>query len=198
MIRTLKSLDELDASRVELGRRNLDFSRPARTFFYRLLFHARFRKPLQPTDITKSWDVDHALRIIESSCKDRDSPILDMGCYNSEVLYGLYALGFQKIYGCDLNPLCRWMPYWNKIHYVQADLTQTPFPDHYFGARSPASQSSNMVFPSTQWPRKSSVCFDQVASLSSRPTMTPRGNRTKSLPNFVSLVKVGKSSPPRP
>ena len=134
MIRTLKSLDELDASGVELGRRNLDFSRPARTFFYRLLFHARFRKPLQPTDITKSWDVDHALRIIESSCKDRDSPILDMGCYNSEVLYGLYALGFQKIYGCDLNPLCRWMPYWNKIHYVQADLTQTPFPDHYFGA----------------------------------------------------------------
>lgn len=134
MIKTLKSNADLQASRVELGRRNLDFTDPRRTALYRLLFRLRFRKPLQPTDLIKSWDVDNALKIISERVTDLTTHVLDMGCYNSEVVYGLHALGFTNVHGCDLNPLCRWMPYWNKIRYAQADLTKTPYPDNHFGA----------------------------------------------------------------
>ncbi len=134
MILTLKSNDELLACRAELNARNLDFSQPGRTRFWRLLYQARFRTPLPPADVQKSWDVAHAVKIIEKAAPDRDTPILDMGCYNSEVVYALHALGYRHVHGCDLNPLCRWLPYWNSIRYECADLTRTPYPDHSFGA----------------------------------------------------------------
>src|SRR4051794_32416990 len=134
MILTLKSHDELLACRAELHARNLDFSLPGRARFWRLLYQARFRTPLLPADVKKSWDVAHAVKIIEEAVPDRDTPVLDMGCYNSEVVYALHALGYRHVHGCDLNPLCRWMPYWNTVRYVCADLTRTPYPDQSFGA----------------------------------------------------------------
>lgn len=134
MILTLKSNDDLRACRAELKARNLDFSDPGRARFWRLLYQLRFRRVLPPADLLKSWDVAHAVKILESAVPDRDTPILDMGCFNSEVVYALAALGYRHVHGCDLNPLCRWMPYWNKVKYVFADLTKTPFPDGAFGA----------------------------------------------------------------
>ena len=133
MILTLKSNDELLACRAELNARNLDFSLPGRTRLWRLLYQARFRAPLLPADVQKSWDVAHAVKIIEASAPDRETPVLDMGCFNSEVVYALHALGYRRVHGCDLNPLCRWLPYWNSIRYACADLTRTPYPDQSFG-----------------------------------------------------------------
>jgi SAM-dependent methyltransferase len=134
MILTLRSTDELEASRRELAARGLDFSNPARARFWRLLYHARFRDTLPPADLMKSWDVAHSIKIIEAVMPDRSTPVLDMGCYNSEVVYALHALGYQHVHGCDLNPLCRWMPYWTAVRYACADLTATPYPDRSFGA----------------------------------------------------------------
>lgn len=134
MILTLKSNDELLACRAGLKSRNLDFSDPARARFWRLLYRIRFRRRLPPADVLKSWDVAHAVSILEAAVPDRDTPILDMGCFNSEVVYALAALGYRNLHGCDLNPLCRWMPYWNRVKYAYADLTKTPYPDHSFGA----------------------------------------------------------------
>jgi SAM-dependent methyltransferase len=134
MILTLQSNDELLACRAELSARNLDFSRPSRARLWRLLYHARFRTPLPPADVQKSWDVAHAVAIIEAAAPDREAPVLDMGCFNSEVVYALCALGYRHVHGCDLNPLCRWLPYWNRVKYTCADLTRTPYPDGSFGA----------------------------------------------------------------
>jgi SAM-dependent methyltransferase len=134
MILTLKSEQELHASRAELAARGLDFSDPARVRLWRLLYHARFRTPLPPADPMKSWDVAEALKVIEQAVPNRATPILDMGCFNSEVIYALHVLGYKSIHGCDLNPLCRWMPYWHAVRYSRADLTATPYPAGSFGA----------------------------------------------------------------
>jgi len=134
MILTLQSDAELADCRAVLRRRGLDFSDPARARFWRLLYRARFRMPLPPADPLKSWDVRHALELIEANAPDLGTPVLDMGCFNSEVVYALDALGYRDVHGCDLNPLCRWLPYWNRVHYACADLTHTPYPDGRFGA----------------------------------------------------------------
>jgi len=133
MILTLQSSAELSACRDELKQRGLDFTEPSRTRIWRLLFKLRYRTPLQLADELKSWDVARALKVIETYAPDRQTPILDMGCFNSEILYGLHALGYRRLHGCDLNPLCRWMPFWTQIRYTWADLTKTPYPDRSFG-----------------------------------------------------------------
>jgi 2-polyprenyl-3-methyl-5-hydroxy-6-metoxy-1,4-benzoquinol methylase len=82
------------------------------------------------------WDVANAIRLIEQRVPNRDGPILDMGCFKSEILYALHKMGDRQVHGCDLNPLCRWMPYWNKIHYRASDITKTPYPDRSFVANT--------------------------------------------------------------
>ncbi|GAC1475134.1 MAG: hypothetical protein NVSMB9_26940 [Isosphaeraceae bacterium] len=134
MILTLKSQDELRSCRSELAARNLDFSDPSRARFWRLLYRLRFRMELPPADFLKSWDVANAVKVLEAAVPDRETPVLDMGCFNSEVVYALNALGYRHVHGCDLNPLCRWMPYWNQVRYTCADLTRTPYSDGSFGA----------------------------------------------------------------
>lgn len=133
MISTLQSTAELRAARVELRGRNLDFTDPWRARLWRLLYQARLRAALPPADPLKSWDVATALRVIETACPDRATPILDMGCYNSEIVYALHALGYRSVHGCDLNPLARWMPYWHAVRYCCSDLTNTPYSDGSFG-----------------------------------------------------------------
>lgn len=134
MIRTLKTQDELQACRTRLKERGLDFTDPKALALWRLPYKIRYRLDLPSADPIKSWDVLHAIELIEEHVPDRDAPILDMGCFNSEVVYGLQRLGYRQVHGCDLNPSCRWMPYWNKIKYRHADLTKTPYADHTFGA----------------------------------------------------------------
>ncbi len=134
MMLTLKSQDDLQACRAQLRERGLDFSDPKRLGLWRLPYKIRYRVDLPNADVLKSWDVANALRLIEANVPDKDGPILDMGCFNSEILYALHNLGYRHVHGCDLNPLCRWMPYWNKIAYRAADLTKTPYPDREFAA----------------------------------------------------------------
>jgi SAM-dependent methyltransferase len=134
MMLTLKSQQDLDDCRAELRNRELDFSDPKRLGLWRWPYQIRFRVALPNADVLKSWDVANALKLIETHVPDRASPILDMGCFNSEILYALHNVGYQNVHGCDLNPLCRWMPYWHKIKYREADITKTPYPDHMFGA----------------------------------------------------------------
>jgi SAM-dependent methyltransferase len=134
MMLTLKSDNDLRASRTLLRQRGLDFSDPKRLGLWRLPYKIRFRVDLPNADVLKSWDVANALRLIEANVPDHDAPILDMGCFNSEILYALHNLGYRDVHGCDLNPLCRWMPYWHKIDYRAADLTKTPYSDGQFAA----------------------------------------------------------------
>ena len=133
MIRILRSATDIAESRAVLRARGLDFSDPRRLRAWRLIYRMRYRTSLPAADPMKSWDVHQALSILERSHRDRRTPILDMGCFNSEILYALRALGYRRLAGCDLNPMCRWMPYWHRIRYEWCDLTHTPFPDGAFG-----------------------------------------------------------------
>ncbi len=136
MLQTLQTWQEIQNSRQKLKDKGLDFTDTKITRFWRFLFDLRFRYNLLPPqpDITKSWDVLKTTEVIESVVRNKQAPILDMGCFNSEILYVLHALGYKALHGCDLNPICRWMPFWHRIRYRVADLTQTPYPTHYFAA----------------------------------------------------------------
>ncbi len=136
MLQTLQSWQEIQKSREQLQERGLDYTDPLKTRFWRFLFDLRFRYRLLPPqpDVTKSWDVAKAVEIIVSTVPNKLAPILDMGCFNSEILYVLHGLGYKFLHGCDLNPICRWMFFWHQIRYCVADLTQTSYPDHYFAA----------------------------------------------------------------
>lgn len=134
MIRVLERRAEIDAARAELARRGLDFTDRSLTRWWRALYRLRFRAPMPDADVMKSWDVRLALGTIERHLPDRAAPVLDMGCYNSEILWALHRDGYRDLAGCDLNPLCRWMPFWHRIRYLEGDLTRTPFPDGRFAA----------------------------------------------------------------
>jgi len=72
------------------------------------------------------------VQLIERLMPDRASPVLDLGCFNSEILWGLRALGYTALHGCDLNPLCKWMPYWTSVHYTTNDMTRTDYQSKKF------------------------------------------------------------------
>jgi SAM-dependent methyltransferase len=132
MIRTLESNNELVSARDRLRARGLDFTVAGSKRLWDMLYSLRFRTTAPPWDMMKSWDVAHVLEIAERRVPQRDAPILDLGCYNSAILWVLHRRGFGRLFGCDLNPLCRWMPYWHRIRYAAADLTHTSYPAHSY------------------------------------------------------------------
>jgi SAM-dependent methyltransferase len=84
-------------------------------------------------DIVKSWDILSTVNFLKEHLSKRD-PILDIGCYASEILVVLHKSGFTDLAGVDLNPLVRKMPAPDKIRYVTSDFMGTPFADKTFAA----------------------------------------------------------------
>jgi hypothetical protein len=139
MIKLLRSRQELDDARSWLRSRSIDFTQPGKARLWRLLYALRFRRAAPPADKLKSWDVTSMLKLIEKLTPDRSTPILDLGCFNSEILWGLRDLGYSDLHGCDLNPLCKWMPYWTSVHYKVSDMTRTGYASKRFGALTAVS-----------------------------------------------------------
>lgn len=84
-------------------------------------------------DVVKSWDVLSTVELIRNNLK-KDDPILDIGCYASEVLVALHTLGYSRLAGVDLNPHLARMPFQESIRYETADFMHTPFADASFQA----------------------------------------------------------------
>lgn len=84
-------------------------------------------------DMLKSWDVLATVNFLANRLK-KDHPILDIGCYASEVLVVLHKLGYSHLAGVDLNPHLSRMPYQDFIRYEVADFRHTPFEDASFQA----------------------------------------------------------------
>jgi ubiquinone/menaquinone biosynthesis C-methylase UbiE len=84
-------------------------------------------------DMVKSWDVLATLNFLENNVKKKE-PILDIGCYASEVIVALHKLGYSNLTGADLNPNLQKMPYQNDIHYEITDFMHTKFEDASFRA----------------------------------------------------------------
>ena len=127
MIKALQDRAELSAARKLLNEQAIDFSKPGTNRFWRALYRIRYRVNLPLADTIKSWDVLNAVQLIQAHVEDKSSPIADLGCFNSEILYCLHRLGYQNLRGCDLNPMIRFMPFFHRIRYERADLTATPY-----------------------------------------------------------------------
>ncbi len=82
-------------------------------------------------DLEKSWDVLETLGFIEKHVK-RDEPILDIGCYASEIIVALHKSGYTNLTGADLNPDLRLMPCQDSIRYENTNFMHTPFADASF------------------------------------------------------------------
>lgn len=84
-------------------------------------------------DYVKSWDVLETLNFIEQHVQ-KNEPILDIGCYASEIIVALQKSGYTNLTGADLNPELKQMPYQNAIRYETTNFMQTPFADASFKA----------------------------------------------------------------
>jgi SAM-dependent methyltransferase len=100
---------------------------PVRQVALRLL-----RRP-GPPPVLKTWDVQRAVDALIARV-DPAETILDMGCFACEVLPAMKRLGYQNLFGIDLNRAVLDMPYGDSIKYTVGDLLATPWPDGGFAA----------------------------------------------------------------
>jgi SAM-dependent methyltransferase len=84
-------------------------------------------------DAIKSWDVLKTACFIQDHLS-RETPVLDVGAYASEILSVLHRMKYTSLTGVDLNPRVKEMPFAGHIRYEVADFMATPFPDASFGA----------------------------------------------------------------
>jgi ubiquinone/menaquinone biosynthesis C-methylase UbiE len=84
-------------------------------------------------DLVKSWDVLATINFLDSHVK-KNEPILDIGCYASEVIVALKKLGYLNLSGADLNSDLKKMPYQDSIRYEITDFMHTKFDDASFKA----------------------------------------------------------------
>jgi SAM-dependent methyltransferase len=84
-------------------------------------------------DRLKSWDILTTATFIKERLP-RETSILDIGAYASEILSVLHRMKYSNLTGVDLNPRIKEMPFADQIRYEVADFMATPFPDGSFGA----------------------------------------------------------------
>lgn len=133
-MQVLQNRNQIGEARRELVRRGLScipgrLEKKAKEVATRL----RLGRPLIMGDFVKSWDVLETIRFLEERL-GREDPIVDIGCYASEVLVSLHRAGFTNLTGIDLNPQLKKMPAGDSIRYVEGDFTRTPFDDGSFAA----------------------------------------------------------------
>jgi SAM-dependent methyltransferase len=126
----LKDRRQIKNARAELASRKLSFLEPTwRASLKRLGLVGG----LSLGDWLKSWDVLLTVKFIESHVGKSD-PILDIGCFASELIVILHKLGHARLAGADLNPELQLMPYHESIDYQRVDFMHTNFSDASFQA----------------------------------------------------------------
>jgi SAM-dependent methyltransferase len=119
---------QIDTARQELIEKGASLVSSPLTVFLRRIGLA---DGINVGDKLKSWDVLSILNFIEAHAQKKD-PILDIGCYGSEVIVALHKLGYANLTGTDLNPKISQMPYKDSIRYEIANFMQTEFEDASF------------------------------------------------------------------
>ncbi len=124
----LKLKSHINTARKELRSRGLSC---INSKLQRFMRRTGFSKCIEVGDEIKSWDVLTTAQFIEKKVK-KESPILDIGAYASEILCILYRIGYTNLTGIDLNPNINRMPYADKIRYIVSDFMHTSFEDGSF------------------------------------------------------------------
>jgi SAM-dependent methyltransferase len=88
---------------------------------------------VQIGDVVKSWDVLLTVQFLNGNVNKAD-PILDIGCFASEITSILHKVGYTNLSGADLNPGLVKMPYQGQIRYEVTDFKHTQFSDASFKA----------------------------------------------------------------
>jgi SAM-dependent methyltransferase len=133
-LRVLQHQREIDDARRELVSRGISHVEPQ--WITTLKRKARrFGLPTTDSmgDHIKSWDVLSSVEFIRQHLSPQD-PILDIGCYASEVILALHDLGFANLAGIDFNPKVKNMKYADVIDYRVGNFLESPYPDESFKA----------------------------------------------------------------
>ncbi|MHB0946175.1 MAG: class I SAM-dependent methyltransferase [Sedimentisphaerales bacterium] len=121
---------QISNSRKELAGRGLSFiDSPIKA----LIRKTRLWRRIAVGDWLKSWDVFTTVNFLEHHVQ-KNEPILDIGCYASEVIVILHKLGYSNLTGIDLNSNLQKMPYQKTIRYETANFMNTKFADASFQA----------------------------------------------------------------
>lgn len=135
MLYILKNRDEIGAAREQLSERGLDVL-PTR--YENILRSLRLKKEVAVGDVIKGWDVLKTVDFIDSHL-EKDSAVLDIGAFSSEILPILLRMGFFRLVGIDLNPQLTGMPSAASIRYDIGNFMETSYLDCSFNAISAIS-----------------------------------------------------------
>lgn len=129
MTSVLKFKSEIRSARDEMRRSGISCLTP---WIWKWLNTIGFFGGVTLGDIVKSWDVLKTASFIRDHLS-RETPVLDVGAYASEILSVLHRMKYSNLAGVDLNPRIKEMPFADHIRYEVADFMATPFPDGSFG-----------------------------------------------------------------
>lgn len=129
-MKVLKNNSQIESARKELI--SIDAS-CLESPFHALLRRLHLLRNIKLGDHIKSWDVLETLNFLAQNIQKND-PVLDIGCYASEIIVALHKQGYTNLTGADLNPDLKLMPGQGKIHYETTNFMHTPFPDGSFKA----------------------------------------------------------------
>jgi SAM-dependent methyltransferase len=119
----LQNRGQISRARQELVEKGVSLISSPLTVFLRRI---GFVDGINVGDQVKSWDVLSILNFIEGHVQ-KNEPILDIGCYASEVIVALHRLGYTSLTGVDLNSQVNQMPHRDSIRYEIVNFKQTKF-----------------------------------------------------------------------
>ena len=129
-MQVLQNREQISRARQELVEKRASLISSPLTAFLRRM---GFVDGINVGDKIKSWDVLSILNFIEGRVQKND-PILDIGCYASEVIVALHKIGYTSLTGVDLNSQIGQMPHGDSIRYEIVDFKQTKFENASFKA----------------------------------------------------------------
>lgn len=132
----LREFGQLAEAERELCKRGL-IDAPAVSSPARRLARRAMRLPM-PLPNYKTWDVRRAIDAF-AACLEPSDAVLDVGCFNCDILPGLHRLGHANLAGIDFNRDVKHMPYADAIDYRVGDLLDTPWQDGHFAGISAIS-----------------------------------------------------------
>ncbi|OZA05609.1 MAG: hypothetical protein B7X95_05760 [Methylophilaceae bacterium 17-44-8] len=129
-MKVLKNNTQIENARKELISRGASCIESS---FHALLRRLHLIRDVKLGDKIKSWDVLETLNFLDQNIQKND-PVLDIGCYASEIIVALHKQGYTNLTGADLNPDLKLMPGQGNIRYETTNFMHTPFPDASFKA----------------------------------------------------------------
>jgi SAM-dependent methyltransferase len=148
-VKVLQTAKQIEDARFELRNMGVSSLRPD-SRVGRFLVEVGLYPGVHIGDFRKSWDVLETVRFLAEHVS-KDTPVLDLGAFGSEMPPALCKLGFEQVHGIDLNSKIATMPYRDRVQYVQGDFLRTPYPDASFGAITAISVIEHGYDPALLW-----------------------------------------------